>query len=257
MGDPKRARKKYESPRKKWDKSSLEKERKLMETYGLKNKRELRRAETILRKKRENAKNLLALPADKRAKRERELLGSLAALGLLKEKSSLDDVLSLSLEELLEKRLQTIVWRKNLAKTIKQARQFIVHGHIAINKKKVCCPGYLVKTGDVDKINYFKGPLQLEPKKKKGKIKKEEAELEEIEEIGKEEIKGKRGREGEKKEGVKEGEVKIEKTKKEKKGGRKGKGEGKEEGEKKEENAGEKVEEEIKGKKEKIKEAVE
>ena len=169
MGDPKKARKKYTNPTRKWDKTRLDSERKLMETYGLKNKRELRGAETILRNKRQNARNLLALPPERRAKRERELLVSLATLGLLKEKSSLDDVLSLSLEELLEKRLQTIVWRKNLAKTIKQARQFIVHGHVAVGGVKVSCPGYLVKTNEADKINYFKAPLQLEPKKKKEK----------------------------------------------------------------------------------------
>ena len=74
-------------------------------------------------------------------------------------------MLGLGIENLLEKRLQTIVWRKDMAKTIKQARQFITHGHIAINGRKVDAPNYLVKTAELGVIAYYKGPLELEPPK--------------------------------------------------------------------------------------------
>ena len=138
-------------------------DKKILEAYGLKNKRELRRFETFLRDKRKNARNLLALTETKRARSEKELFENIARIGLLPRTASIDDVLSLQVEEILEKRLATIVWRKNLAKTIKQARQFIAHGHIAIGGKKITAPNYIVKAGEVDRIGYYKRPMQLEP----------------------------------------------------------------------------------------------
>lgn len=240
MGDPRKLKKQWESPRKKWDKDRLEKERKLKEFYGLKNKKEIRRTETILRKKRENARSLLALPQQERQKRGVELLNSLDRMGVLKKNATPDDVLGLSIEELMERRLQTIVWRKNLAKTIKQARQFITHGHIAIAGKKVTCAGYMVRREEEDKIGYFGKPPLLKPKKIE-KPKKQAAEecleektegakaeekvaAEEIEEKDKEaEVKEKGEKEGvekkvtDKSEGVKEGKEEPAEEKKESK----------------------------------------
>ncbi len=175
MGDTRKTKKHYASPKKRWDKTRIESEKVVIETYGLKNKRELRRTETILRAKRDNGRKLLVFDAEERQKRENELMQSLNRIGIFKSEASLDDVLSLNVQEFLERRLQTIVWRKNLAKTIKQARQFIVHGHIAINGKKLDCPGYLVLADEEDKIAYFKRPIEMEPKKaddKKEELKK-------------------------------------------------------------------------------------
>ena len=175
MGDPRKTKRHYEKPKKRWDKARIESEKKIVETYGLKNKRELRRAETILRKKRETARKLLALPLEQRQKKEIALVGSINRMGLFRGKASADDILSISIEELLQRRLQTIVWRKNLAKTIKQARQFITHGHIAVNGGKVTSPSYIVKAGEEGKIAYHKRPLIIEPPKKetKSRLKKE------------------------------------------------------------------------------------
>ncbi len=175
MGDPKKTKKKYIRPRKPWDRTRLDEERKLKETYGLKNKKELWGLEQILKSKRQNARKLLALELERRLKREKELMDSLKKIGLVKENASLDDILSLRIEEFLERRLQTIVWRKGLANTVKQARQFIVHGHIAINGKKVTKPSYIVKTEEEGKINYYKKPLKLKQEKPKTKkdLKKE------------------------------------------------------------------------------------
>ena len=74
---------------------------------------------------------------EERVKREGELMGSLERSGLLKANATLDDVLSLSIEELLERRLQTIVWRQNLANTIGQARQFIIRMRRRLCSQKI------------------------------------------------------------------------------------------------------------------------
>ena len=166
MGDPKKTKKHYETPKKPHDSARLEAERAIVKNYGLKNKRELRRAETILRKKRENGRQLLALPLEERLKREKELLQSLARLGLLSGNTTLDDVLTLSVESLLERRLQTMVLRKGLANTAIQSRQFIVHGHIMVAGGKVTSPSYLVKVDEEKDITYYGKKMQLKPKEK-------------------------------------------------------------------------------------------
>jgi small subunit ribosomal protein S4 len=164
MGDPRKTKKHYETPKKPHDRERLGVERELMRKYGLRSKRELWRTETILRKKRDNARKLLALPLEERLKRSEQLLGSLARLGLLSENSALDDALTLSIESLLERRLQTMVLRQGLANSIRQARQFIVHGHISVNGKRVNSPSYLVSVGEEKKIGYYGKKMLLKPK---------------------------------------------------------------------------------------------
>jgi len=157
MGDPKKTRKHFKRPLKIWDKQNIEREKILKGTYGLKNKRELWKAETTLRKKRHSARSLLALPLEQRLKREQQLLQSLARIGLLSQKATLDDVLTLGIESLLERRLQTLVLRKGLANTAIQARQFITHGHIAINGRRLTAPSYIVTAEEDEKISYYGG----------------------------------------------------------------------------------------------------
>lgn len=176
MGDPAKKRKMYKNPRKQWDKELLETERKLLDFYGLKNKRELRRAQTWLRNKKKQARELLALPLEKRTQREAELMSSLSKIGLAKEGTTIDDVLGLKIEEVLERRLQTYVYRKGLANSTKQARQFITHGHIAINSKKITTPSYLVPLSEVDKIGWYRKQIKIEShetQKSREEIKKE------------------------------------------------------------------------------------
>ncbi|HEC72681.1 MAG TPA: 30S ribosomal protein S4, partial [Thermoplasmatales archaeon] len=147
MGDPKFARKKYETPSHPWDKDRIEAENALIKKYGLKNKREIWRAQTMLRKFRAQARSLLGkvTSSDPQVKRETEqLLGRLHRLGILPENATLDDVLALDVESILKRRLQTIVYLKGLASTPFQARQFIVHGHICIDNRRVTAPGYMV-----------------------------------------------------------------------------------------------------------------
>lgn len=173
MGDPKKKRKKYDTPRKKWDKQLLETERKQVDFYGLKNKKDLRKHETWLRRKRQIARSLLALDLEKRKKREEELMNGLARIGLVKGGASLDEVLSLKIEELLERRLQTMVMRKGLANTSTQARQFITHGHIAIAGKKIDSPSYLVPVDRASDINWYSKKIKIDEVKPKVDLKKE------------------------------------------------------------------------------------
>ncbi len=154
MGDPRKPRKKWQPPGHPWVKERLIEEMKLMGEYGLRNKRELWIAAAMLRKFRHRARSLLALPEEVRKKEEQALLSKLYELGLVDKEATLDDVLSLHTKDLLERRLQTIVYRKGLAKTIHHARQLIVHGHIAINGRRVTSPGYIVPRSEEDLIGY-------------------------------------------------------------------------------------------------------
>ncbi|MEM3440999.1 MAG: 30S ribosomal protein S4, partial [Candidatus Bathyarchaeia archaeon] len=154
MGDPKKQRKKYETPRFPWRKDVLQEELKLLGQYGLRNKHELWRHKTFLSKTRGIARLLIGKPPEERAKMENELLLRLKKFGILPETAVLDNVLDLSIEDILERRLQTLVFRKNLAKTIYQARQLITHGHIAIGNRRVTVPSYLVSKEEEGQIGY-------------------------------------------------------------------------------------------------------
>ncbi len=179
MGDPKKLKKGYSVPRKRWEKERIEDENKIIEAYGLKNKRELYRMENLIRAKRTTGRKLLALDLETRIKREKELLDSMKKIGVLRGNPTLEDILSLKTNDLLERRLQTIVWRKGLAGTTKQARQFITHGHIAINGKKVDLPGYIVGLDEEDNITYHGKEMIVEGKKtKRIGAKKEDAKKE-------------------------------------------------------------------------------
>ncbi len=170
MGDPKKTRKQFKRPLKIWDKESIANEKTLMQSYGLRNKREIWKAETILRKKRKTARSLLALELEERVRREKNLMDSLLRLGILDEKATLDDVLTLSIESFLERRLQTLVWRKGLANTANQARQFIVHGHIAVGEVRATAPSLLVTAEQEKSIGYYGGKkMTLKPAEKEKK----------------------------------------------------------------------------------------
>ena len=154
MGDPKKQRKKYDTPRFAWRKDILQEELKLVGQYGLRNKHELWRHKTMLSKVRGIARSLISKTPEERAKMENELLTRLKKLGVLQETAVLDDVLDLSLEDLLERRLQTLVFRKSLAKTVHQARQLVTHGHITLDNRRVTVPGYIVTREEEKTLAY-------------------------------------------------------------------------------------------------------
>jgi small subunit ribosomal protein S4 len=154
MGDPKKQRKKYQTPRFLWRKDSLQEELKLLGQYGLRNKHELWRQETMLSKFRGIARSLIGKAPEERERMENELLARLKKIGLLQETAALDNVLDLSIEDLLERRLQTIVFRKSLAKTPYQSRQLITHGHVLIGNRRVTVPSYVVSREEETQISY-------------------------------------------------------------------------------------------------------
>jgi len=145
MGHPKKLKKKYKRPLRPFD--NLEEEKKILKEYGLKKKVELWRAETELRKIRRRAMTLLA---KKDVKEENILIEKLRKMGI--NVNNLDDVLKLNVRDLLERRLQTIVFKKGLSKTIKHARQLIAHGKVKINGRKIPFPSFIVPKEYEDKI---------------------------------------------------------------------------------------------------------
>ncbi|MEM1542316.1 MAG: 30S ribosomal protein S4 [Ignisphaera sp.] len=154
MGDPKKPRKKWESSGHPWIKARLEQELELVNRYGLRNKKELWIAQTFLRKIRHRARELLALSPDERGKALGSLAKRLYNMGIIDNTNiDINDILALGVESILERRLQTIVWKKGFAKTIYQARQLIVHGHIAIKGRRITSPGYIVPREEEENLH--------------------------------------------------------------------------------------------------------
>lgn len=154
MGDPKRQRKQYATPQRPWDSDRIDEESVLVGDYGLKSKKEVWRTETLLRDFRREARKLMAATGAQADKESRQLLDKLHTLGLVEEDSEIVDVLSLDIEDLLDRRLQSIVYDKDLANTPNQARQMIVHGHINIGDREVKEPGYLVPVEEEKEVAY-------------------------------------------------------------------------------------------------------
>jgi len=152
MGDPRKPKKSYHRPRRIWTTDQLNAELYILGSFGLRNKRELWKAQTEVARFRNQARALLALATEARTEKESRLLKSLNRLGLVNESASLDDVLNLKIEDLLERRLQTIVMKKAGTKSPHQARQIVVHGHVSIGDRIVNLPAYLVKKEEEELI---------------------------------------------------------------------------------------------------------
>ena len=153
MGDPKKPKKKYKTPRHPWEKERIDIEKALMREYGLTIKKEIWKVNSLLTRFKAQAKKCATITTDQLAKEKQELFQKLQKLGLIGSKAALGDVLGLSVNDLMERRLQTLVFRKKLTTTVKQARQFIVHGHVSVNKKKVTIPSYMVEKDMENKIS--------------------------------------------------------------------------------------------------------
>ena len=142
----------YETPNHPFQGGRIAEERDLVGRYGLKNKEELWRAQSELRDYRREARNLLAQFEEDDA--PERFLARLTRYGILDETDGLGDVLALDVTDILERRLQTIVYRQGLANTAKQARQFVTHGHVAIGNRRVRTPAYTVEVAEEDDIGY-------------------------------------------------------------------------------------------------------
>jgi small subunit ribosomal protein S4 len=155
MGDPRRLSKKFERPRKVWDSTRIAEEKGLLEEYGLKNMRELWKTKAELGKIRRAARLLLS-KGEQGKTDSKELSDKVSRLGFGSAQTSLEDMLSLSVRDILERRLQTRVYKKGFAKSLPQSRQIITHGFISIKGKKISVPGYIVPAAEEDLIGYYK-----------------------------------------------------------------------------------------------------
>ncbi len=154
MGDPRRQRKKYVTPMHPWYGPRILQEKTLLKGYGLKNKKEIWKMESMLRRFKAQAKSLTAREDEQSVRESQLLIAKLSKLNLVSPKAKMDDVLGLNPKDILDRRLQTIVYNRGLAKSAKQARQLIVHGHIFVGDKKVNVPSYLVLADEEDKVTF-------------------------------------------------------------------------------------------------------
>ncbi len=152
MGDPRKAKKSYTRPRSIWTSDQISSELYVVGSYGLRNKKELWKAQTEIARMRNQARALLAISTDVRHEKETKLLNYLSRLGIVEDSSTLDDILNLKIEDILERRLQTLVMKRSNLKSPYQARQIVVHGHVSIGDRKINLPGYLVKKDEEAQI---------------------------------------------------------------------------------------------------------
>ena len=152
MGDPRRRHRRYSRPSHPFRAERIAEENELVRKYGLKNKKEIWRARTVIGRFRQQARSLLASSGELVDKNKKELLDRLNRVGIM-EGRSIDDVLALTVEHLLDRRLQTIVLKKGLASTATQARQLVGHGHILVGNKIVSIPSYIVPKDEEELIS--------------------------------------------------------------------------------------------------------
>ncbi|PAV06638.1 30S ribosomal protein S4 [Methanosphaera cuniculi] len=157
MGSPKKPRKQYDTPSHPWNAERIKEENRLASKYGLKNKKEIWKAETKVKNYRRDARIILGMDIDEREKQERELLDHLVRFGFISPNAKLEEVLDLNVEDVLRRRLQSLVHKKGLSNTAKEARLFVVHGHITVDGTKINAPGHLVEKADEDKIGFYPG----------------------------------------------------------------------------------------------------
>lgn len=145
-----RKQKKFSWPRRLYDGPRIAEENKLVEKYGLKNKKEIWKAEAKVKYFRDRAKSLITEDSEEQNK----FFARLNKIGL--NVHSIADVLALNKEDLLKRRLSTVVANKGLAHTPRQARQMIVHKNILVNGQFVNVPSYLVPTEEESMITVRK-----------------------------------------------------------------------------------------------------
>ncbi|MFO7872226.1 MAG: 30S ribosomal protein S4 [Candidatus Undinarchaeales archaeon] len=172
MGDTKKTGKSYSTPSHPWLKTRIDDENKLISGYGLKTKKEIWKAEKSLEKFRSLARELVGEVSGEEAKKKEELIEKLNDLGILNKDADLEDVLSLKVENFLDRALQTLVYKKGIANSPKQARQLILHGHIELKGRIHTAPRTLIPVDEEETIAYV-GPAPKKPKEPAEKAKEE------------------------------------------------------------------------------------
>jgi len=157
MGDPKKIRKKYETPSHPWIKSRIEEEKRVAKHYGTRNKKEIWKMDTVLKNFKTQAKKLIALHSDQSKIETEHLFRRVRELGLTSQDVTFDVILGLTLDNVMDRRLQTVLYKKGLARSVNQARQFIVHGHVLVEGKKITSPAYLVTIKEEASMSFSVG----------------------------------------------------------------------------------------------------
>lgn len=202
MGLARKLRKKFETPQHPWQRSRLEYEGKIKDNYGIRRKNEIWKINSLLKKFKRQAKKLIAMTSGQAEIEKKQLIARLNSLGLIEKDATMDHVLTLTLQNLMDRRLQSKVVALGLAKTPKQARQMVVHGHISVNENIIDSPSYLMKAGD--KIRYTTSSKFNDPNNpEREKMNKEKVKLDVLKEkkVKKE---AKENKKGDKKENVKD-----------------------------------------------------
>ena len=130
----KKEHKKYSRPKRPFDKERLIEEEEIKKEFGLKNKKEIWKSESMVKSMKERAKKLIS--ADE--KEQKALFNRLKRIGL--NIDSIADVLSLDKKDYLKRRLQTVIVTKKIAPTIKNARQLITHKKVIVGRNDVDSP---------------------------------------------------------------------------------------------------------------------
>ena len=149
--------KRYETPNHPYQGERIAQEGDLLGRYGLKNNEELWRAQSELRNYRREARRLIGEAQGDLEVAEaagEEFLTRLRRYGVLSEGDDISRVLGLDVTDILERRLQTVVYRTGLASTPEQARQFVVHGHVTVDGARVTRPSKMVEVAEEGAIEF-------------------------------------------------------------------------------------------------------
>ena len=155
----KRKHKSYSKPKRPFDKIRIDEEAQIIKEFGLKNKREIWKAEASINSIRKRAKALISSDSEE----QQALFDRLKKIGI--NVNSIADVLSLDKQNYLKRRLQTVLVAKKMATTPKSARQLITHKKVLIDGRVLNSPSYIVPVKLENKISL------KETKKKKDKPK--------------------------------------------------------------------------------------
>ncbi|MFW6283672.1 MAG: 30S ribosomal protein S4 [Minisyncoccales bacterium] len=142
----KRKHKLYSKPKRPFDKVRIDEEKEIKKEFGLKNKKEIWKAEAEIKSIREKAKKLI--PAEEKEKKQLYDRLNKKGFGI----KSIADILSLDKKDYLKRRLQTILVKKGRATTPRQARQMITHKKVMVDKKIIDSPSYIVPVESEDNI---------------------------------------------------------------------------------------------------------
>lgn len=176
MGSPRKHRKKFSTPSHPWQKERILAEKEIAKAYGIKRKHEIWKMNTILKGFTSQAKKLITTRTNQAIKERDQLLKKLASLGLVGQTAKIEDILGLTLNNVMDRRLQTILVKKHLARSLDQARQFITHQHVMIADKKITSPSYMVRVAEEKDIQFSSSSSLINPEHPERKIEEKKVE---------------------------------------------------------------------------------